>query len=530
MDGSDAQEETEKDDGDDVDQIVNEQEELRKNMAIDDKDFLTLQQFLQDPNSKVSETGSESKTDMQVPEQTEVMPKDGESAEKLNKDDKNKAAAVEVSDENNTEDKENDDTTDDMEEKIQEEERLMKKFAVADDDDKLALQELIQNPNMDMVETSQDTEMEGPVNVQETGTDVKNTHKVEEVIEDDKDDEDIEEDLHRMDQFSDANEDDYFTLQEILSNPHMQEMEVIENDPFGIKENGDFLDAQIEYENYDENDEHDQGYGEHLDQITSEEKTRNNNNADDEMIKFEEGLEHQFNMADSNDMLSLEEMIQNPSMDLAVTVEESNNSKEADGEQGVFSLTTSFVNSPDGNSDNGVTAEIDAELSQLPEIAKQPIADIDIEIQTDFNDESYPKSEKFVHPAEQLKEQTSNFENNHPMNLEEMAHKDKMMLISLLHLDNLKVNKLQGINLPVMKPWGKMNATPKDDIFDAIQFNGKRKYCLLPKDSGPCTSSRILQWHYDPIIKTCLPFFYGGCKGNWNRFDTIGECLRKCGK
>jgi hypothetical protein len=34
---------------------------------------------------------------------------------------------------------------------------------------------------------------------------------------------------------------------------------------------------------------------------------------------------------------------------------------------------------------------------------------------------------------------------------------------------------------------------------------------------------------FDPVVGHCVRFFYGGCEGNANRFDTLGECEAECG-
>ncbi|RNA30102.1 papilin isoform X1, partial [Brachionus plicatilis] len=51
--------------------------------------------------------------------------------------------------------------------------------------------------------------------------------------------------------------------------------------------------------------------------------------------------------------------------------------------------------------------------------------------------------------------------------------------------------------------------------------------CELPMDSGTCTDYKLI-WYYDKIEKECLRFYYGGCDGNLNRFDTQEKCEIDC--
>lgn len=52
--------------------------------------------------------------------------------------------------------------------------------------------------------------------------------------------------------------------------------------------------------------------------------------------------------------------------------------------------------------------------------------------------------------------------------------------------------------------------------------------CRLKGDPGPCNEP-LLQWFYDFEAATCVPFKYGGCGGNANRFKTFDECFAACG-
>lgn len=51
--------------------------------------------------------------------------------------------------------------------------------------------------------------------------------------------------------------------------------------------------------------------------------------------------------------------------------------------------------------------------------------------------------------------------------------------------------------------------------------------CELDQDRGPCTQWSA-KWYYDRTEGRCLRFWYGGCQGNRNRFETESECETTC--
>lgn len=54
--------------------------------------------------------------------------------------------------------------------------------------------------------------------------------------------------------------------------------------------------------------------------------------------------------------------------------------------------------------------------------------------------------------------------------------------------------------------------------------------CQLQADAGSQCGDYVQLWFFDKDIDACSPFWYGGCGGNANRFNTEHECLRTCGR
>lgn len=51
--------------------------------------------------------------------------------------------------------------------------------------------------------------------------------------------------------------------------------------------------------------------------------------------------------------------------------------------------------------------------------------------------------------------------------------------------------------------------------------------CSLSTDRGPCHNFTA-HWYYDVNYGGCSRFWYGGCEGNGNRFDSKEECEAVC--
>ncbi|EYC07963.1 hypothetical protein Y032_0068g222 [Ancylostoma ceylanicum] len=53
--------------------------------------------------------------------------------------------------------------------------------------------------------------------------------------------------------------------------------------------------------------------------------------------------------------------------------------------------------------------------------------------------------------------------------------------------------------------------------------------CSQPIEVGPC-KAKIKRFAYDNKKGKCIRFYYGGCKGNKNNFESMEKCTRMCGK
>ncbi|XP_003406008.1 tissue factor pathway inhibitor isoform X1 [Loxodonta africana] len=52
-------------------------------------------------------------------------------------------------------------------------------------------------------------------------------------------------------------------------------------------------------------------------------------------------------------------------------------------------------------------------------------------------------------------------------------------------------------------------------------------FCALKADDGPC-KARMKRFFFNIHTRQCEEFFYGGCEGNENRFESLEECKEKC--
>jgi hypothetical protein len=54
-----------------------------------------------------------------------------------------------------------------------------------------------------------------------------------------------------------------------------------------------------------------------------------------------------------------------------------------------------------------------------------------------------------------------------------------------------------------------------------------QELCHQARETGPCEDF-VINFYYDENGKVCWPFYYGGCEGNENRFETREECETRC--
>lgn len=57
-----------------------------------------------------------------------------------------------------------------------------------------------------------------------------------------------------------------------------------------------------------------------------------------------------------------------------------------------------------------------------------------------------------------------------------------------------------------------------------------KNLCHLNSDRGTVCGGYVQRWYYNEAVGACLSFWYGGCDGNSNRFNSEKECIQTCGK
>ncbi|KAG7255330.1 hypothetical protein CRUP_012144 [Coryphaenoides rupestris] len=51
--------------------------------------------------------------------------------------------------------------------------------------------------------------------------------------------------------------------------------------------------------------------------------------------------------------------------------------------------------------------------------------------------------------------------------------------------------------------------------------------CAVAPEAGPCRAA-FPRFFYQPSSASCHSFIYGGCQGNKNRYETLGDCVAQC--
>ncbi|MCI4391216.1 hypothetical protein PGIGA_G00131590 [Pangasianodon gigas] len=81
---------------------------------------------------------------------------------------------------------------------------------------------------------------------------------------------------------------------------------------------------------------------------------------------------------------------------------------------------------------------------------------------------------------------------------------------------------------PLQRPEPRTTSTTTKPRLILIQDEfSKDDACLQPLDPGPCRTY-VVKWYYDPKANSCAQFWFGGCHGNRNRFDTESICRKSC--
>lgn len=66
-----------------------------------------------------------------------------------------------------------------------------------------------------------------------------------------------------------------------------------------------------------------------------------------------------------------------------------------------------------------------------------------------------------------------------------------------------------------------------NDFIIFLELEVDNNVCDEKQDAGSC-SNWTIKFYYDDALKLCGPFYYGGCDGTRNRFDSIESCQSIC--
>uniref|UniRef100_A0AAX7W4W4 Collagen, type XXVIII, alpha 2a n=1 Tax=Astatotilapia calliptera TaxID=8154 RepID=A0AAX7W4W4_ASTCA len=86
-------------------------------------------------------------------------------------------------------------------------------------------------------------------------------------------------------------------------------------------------------------------------------------------------------------------------------------------------------------------------------------------------------------------------------------------------------SSVSGISSSTLTSSSSSNSNQLQPVVIPVQPGDPR--CDLSLDQGTCRDY-IIRWYYDKQANACAQFWYGGCGGNGNRYETEDECKKTC--
>uniref|UniRef100_A0A8C1WX71 Collagen, type XXVIII, alpha 1b n=1 Tax=Cyprinus carpio TaxID=7962 RepID=A0A8C1WX71_CYPCA len=112
--------------------------------------------------------------------------------------------------------------------------------------------------------------------------------------------------------------------------------------------------------------------------------------------------------------------------------------------------------------------------------------------------------------------------------LHEICENTDGSIFSTTFSSEFELNPLPDFSLMSLE-WLKQDEHRTDPPLFFQEDSIAEEGCLQTLDPGPC-QEYVVKWYFDPKANSCAQFWFGGCQGNKNQFDSQEACRKSCVK